>query len=469
MKKIILGLIILIYVNAEAQTPAPVSSFPTVPGTSKGSFLYAIKGGVSMKILGDSIIIDAQRYADSLKAVVVAQAATQAATIAGKQATLVNGTNFSTVNNQSLLTGTNITISAASIKPLYRDLAPALGAATWNYDSSSTAKVITAGTINLSITGAIPIGSTGVLIVTQSAGGGDSLKYNGSLISIAKQANKNSIVGFVKLANTYTFTVDTTNISIAQSGGFDASAQALFAAANTNSTYQNAVNNAIVGLKGITLAAGGTAWSRSVMINGRAGTSLTQQSYNWVDPTKYQYLYNGTFVWNANGTKFDGTNFVNTGITPSTSFTGTTSDVSIINVVGQPTTISGGIIGVIDQTNSITFGEFITPTIFEYALNTSPVDITIASQTGRYITSYLNSTTLNSYKNGSLLDSRAVANNPTFIAYNICEGGYGTASSPIYKSDARIDVTQIINSKLTASEAASIDAVWATYQTALGR
>ena len=457
MKKLMLGLIILLTANVYAQTPAPVSSFPVATGKGEGSFLYTIQGGISKKILTDSISKQAKNYADSVAAL--------------KQAALVSATNIKTVNGNSLLGAGDVVISSASIKPLYRDLIVSSGSTTWNFDSSSTARAVTAGTLSLSITGAVPIGSTGVLVVTQSGAGGDSLKYNGSLINIAKQPNKNSLVGFVKVLNNYIFSVDTTNISIAQSGSFDPSAQALFAAAGTNSSYQTAVNNAIVALKGINLTAGGTAWSKSVMINGRAGTSLLQQSYNWKDPTTYNYIYNGTFVYNANGTKFDGSvNYINTNIIPSTSFVGTTTDVSLFTIISQATTVSGAVIGAIDQTNNRIFGHYFTPTVFEYALNTPNVDITIAAQLGRYLTSYTNATTLASYKNGALLDSRTVTPNTIPINFSMYEGAYNTTTAAaIYRSDALVGVTQVINSKLTASEAAQIDAVWLNYQTALGR
>ena len=81
-------------------------------------------------------------------------------------------------------------------------------------------------------------------------------------IGIAKQANETSLVGFVKLANSFIFSVDTGNIVIAQTAGsgrggnYNQDGKALFTAASTNYTYKNAVNAAIVSLKGIPLAEG---------------------------------------------------------------------------------------------------------------------------------------------------------------------------------------------------------------------
>lgn len=223
-------------------------------------------------------------------------------------------------------------------------------------------------------------------------------------------------------------------------------------------------------MKAITLAAGGTAWSKSVMINGRAGGTLAEQSFNWRNPTLYNYTYNGTFTYSPNGTQFNGTNnYISTGITPSTNFTGTTSDIAIVNVVGTNPSPGGVIFGSLDNTVGLNFYTTPNATTFGYAINTGRTDATSPSGVGRFITFYSTSSILNSYRNGTLLNSAAFGVNATFSTLQIFEGAANVNSTPSYFASERIDVTQIINSKLTVAESQAIDAVWATYQTALSR
>lgn len=506
-------LMLLIAVVSFAQIK--ISALPTATGKGTGGFIPIVQGGVTRKITADSLVIAAKNYADSLKTVLVAAVATKQTTldntniktingtsvlgsgnivitgggtpldtttiyskinqntaaIGTKQSNLQSGININTINGLSLLGASNIVIAGASSKALYKDLTLVPGGITpFNFDSSSTAKLTTSGLVNIDITGSVTTGSTGILMITQSATGNDTLKYNGTIINIGKIANKTSLVGFIKLASSFIFSVDTTNISIAQTGGtgiYDSSSTALFAVALTNASYKNAVNNAIVALKGITLAAGGTAWSKSVMINGRAGTTLTQQSFNWKNPAQYNYTYNGTFTYNANGTQFNGTNnYIGTGITPYTSFTGTSADIAIINVVGANPTPAGVIFGAYTTANLYTQ---ITPSLFAYGVGTSEVDIPSTNTIGRFITFYSDATTLKSYRNATLLDSRTVTVNAYFVGTELLEGAVNAGATPSSFTSARVDVTQIINSKLTVAEAQAIDAVWATYQTALSR
>ena len=422
MKKTILFFIILLSVKIFAQTK--VSALPDAAGLGNNSLIAIVENGVSKKLNTDVLLSPLGKRIDSLRGII-------------------------------------------STKPLYRDVISNNNIAIWNYDSSSTANLVHQGNTALNITGTIPIGSTGVLLFNQGYPNNETLTYNGTSIPIGNTSGKTSVVGFIKLANSYVFSVDTTSFTIAQSGGYDASSQALFTAAGINATYKTAVDNAIKGLKAITLTAGGTAWSKSTMINGRAGTSLAQQSYNWKDPSLYQYTYLGTFSYNANGTQFSGTNYINTGITPSTAFTGTTSDISIVNVIGTVPTTGGIFIGALN--GSVNFYEGVTSTTMDAAIGFGDFSLTTSPITARYIFSYLNGTTFNSYKNGSLLDSRTVSNNPTFASIPVFEGGVNENGTVNYLPNVRIDVTQIINSKLTPSEAAAIDGVWATYQSTLGR
>lgn len=401
-----------------------------------------------------------------------------AGAIGGKQNNLVTGLNSPSINGIALANNPqNILIAGASSKSLYKDITVTPGTTTiWNFDSSSTAKITTNGTVNIDIAGSIPAGSTGVLVVTQSASGNDTLKYNGTVINIGKIANKTSFVGFIKLANTFVFSVDTIGLVVAQTssvaipaGSYDADATTLFTAASTNTSYKDAVNAAIVSLKGITLAAGGTAWSKSVMINGRAGTNLTQQSFNWKNPAKYNYTYNGTFTYATQGTQFSGSNFIGTGLIPSRDFTGVSTDLSMISVIGLNPTPGGLLLGGLDLTANVSLYLETGANIFGYAFGTGEIPIT-TTPIGRFVTFYSDPTTLKSYKNGTLLDSRVVAPATNLFSIEMLEGGGNANGTPSYFSTGtRVDVTQIINSKLTVAEAQAIDAVWATYQTALSR
>ena len=425
MKKFIFIPFILFSFLLNAQR---ISVLPTINNKGLGGFLPISQSGVTSKISVDSLVKNANNYTDSLR-------------------------------------------YSLNIKSLYKEVFPVANIVTWNFDTTQTIKITANTNLALLLSGQIPTGAAGIALVTQT--GGNELSFNNTALKIAKIAAKNTIVGMVRLNNGYIFTVDTTSIFIGDSTAivYDVNAQALFTAANTNSSYRAAVNNAITSLKGVTLAAGGTAWTKSLMINGRAGSSLLQQSYNWKDTGAYKYTYNGTFVYNPNGTQFDGsTNSLSLGFTPSIAFTQTTTDISTINIVGVAPTIGGVFFGGLDGATGTNFFKGMNATQITSSFYYPEVALTPVSVTGRYISSFSTATNFNTYRNGTLIDSRAVAPTATHLTFAIAEGAAGIANGGLaYFTNPRIDVTQIIQSKLTANEAAQIDAIWATYQTALNR
>lgn len=467
MKKLFLitsTMLIFTFINAQK-----TSTLPSALGRGQTASIFIVENGTSKKISVDSLLKTSYELITQ-----------NAALLGGKQNVLIDGLTIKTINNQPLIGNGNLNIIGASNKPLFENITSKINAGnlTWNFDSSSTASISTNSNINLNITGSIPTGATGILTVTQSAAGNNNLNYNGIALNIAKQANKTSIVGFVKNENGILFSIDTTVNFIADAGSsvnYDVDATALFTAAATNNSYKTAVNDAIIALKGINLAAGGTAWTKSIMINGRAGTNLTQQSFNWKNQNQYNYVYNGPFVYNSKGTQFNGVdNDVSTGITPSTAYTGTTSDIAYFNVIGDyPAPAGGFVLGGANTGTGENFYLAPNASNFTYEINGSYVVAPSPSPVGRFFTFYSSATVLNSYRNGVLLDSRSTAPRLNLLPFQIYEGAISvnnaTGTGVQYRSAARIDVTQIINSKLTVAEAQAIDAIWANYQTALNR
>lgn len=471
MKKLLFCFLVLCSFSSMAQK---ITDLPTATGRGAGSFIPVVQGAVTKKLNLDSIAIPAKNYTDSVKDTLLTRINSNQGQLGTKQANLISGLNLATINGLSLLIPNNITIAGASPKPLSKSIASnAGGIAIWNFDSSSTVVLTNEGTADLQITGSIPTGSTGILVFKQGAINIDLLKYNGSFLNIGRSPNKISIVGFYKRDNDFIFSIDTTASIVAAIGMFDPSSQLLFDSALTNLSYKAAVDNAIKGLKAITLAAGGTAWSKSILINGRAGTNIIQQSYNWRTPGLYNYVYNGSFNYAGQGTQFDGAISLTTNLNLNTVLTSIT-DVSVFTVLGtlpNPTTFAdrGQILGTyspLEPTALYISSE--SSTDFRYAFN-APVIVINTQPIGRFLVSYLDASTVNSYKNGTLLDSRAVSTFSAISNFQLTEGALNYNGTPQNFSSGRTDVTQIINSKLTVTEAQAIDAVWATYQTALNR
>ena len=101
------------------------------------------------------------------------------------------------------------------------------------------------------------------------------------------------------------------------------------------------------------------------MINGRAVSSLEQQAFNWKDPAQYNYTYNGSFTYNADGTQFTGTNHIRTSLIPLTALTGTTTDVAVVNVVGTNPTPAGIIFGNVGNNVSSLYTQLTTVLFYD--------------------------------------------------------------------------------------------------------
>ncbi len=101
MKRIITGILLLLTSSLYAQKN---SQLPQATGTGKGGSVTIVQSGISKKILTDSIIAPAKKYADSLQAVINGL-------LSNKQATLVSGTNIKTINGVALPGSGNIQLN----------------------------------------------------------------------------------------------------------------------------------------------------------------------------------------------------------------------------------------------------------------------------------------------------------------------------------------------------------------------
>ena len=185
MKKIILGLMILITANAYAQTPQPVSTYPTATGRGEGSFLYAIQGGVSKKLLIDSINQTAKKYADSINALVNAQVTANIAAIQQRADSFRNNAGVLEVRKN----GAFIPQFTFPVSPIIDSqyLRRDINNNTTNISANTAGITTKQNLINLTTTGtgsATFIPSTGALNIPISSGGGgggsgiDSLSYH---------------------------------------------------------------------------------------------------------------------------------------------------------------------------------------------------------------------------------------------------------------------------------------------------
>ena len=257
------------------------------------------------------------------------------------------------------------------------------------------------------------------------------------------------------------------------SGTYDVDAQALFTAAGTTGdNYKTAVNNAIVALKGITLAAGGTAWSKSLMVNGRAGSTLAEQAVNWKTPGTYNYTYFNGIVYNANGTKFDGiSQYINTNLNTSIAFAGIgLSDITMVSVIGQyPSSAINQNTYSVPGPSNILAQPSQAGGYTSYLSEGGIVAANPLGTVGRYINTYTAPNNVRLYRNGTQIGFEVFTPTAVFPNNILYEGANKFGVDFVNFTQARIDVTQIITSKLTAGEVASIDAVWASYESALSR
>ena len=169
MKKTILFFIILLSVKIFAQTK--VSALRDAAGLGNNSLIAIVENGVSKKLNTDVLLSPLGKRIDSLRA-----------------------------------------------KPLYKVLTAIGNAVTLNFDSAAVVKITTAGNTFLNFSASLPTGSTGLILLTQSAAGNDNFSYNGSPLNIARISNKTTLLGFVKNETGYIFSSDTTGFFIAETG-----------------------------------------------------------------------------------------------------------------------------------------------------------------------------------------------------------------------------------------------------------
>lgn len=207
------------------------------------------------------------------------------------------------------------------------------------------------------------------------------------------------------------------------------------------------------------------------MVNGRAGATLAEQAVNWKTPGTYNYTYFNGIVYNANGTKFDGVDdYINTNLNPSIAFAGIgLSDITFVSVIGQyPSAAANQAIYAIPGNNIAAYPSQAAG----YLSFLSEGGITASNPlgtVGRYINTYTASNSVRLYRNGTQIGAEVFTPTAVFPNNLLYEGATKFGADFVNFTQARIDVTQIINSKLTAGEAAAIDAVWAAYESALSR
>jgi hypothetical protein len=104
------------------------------------------------------------------------------------------------------------------------------------------------------------------------------------------------------------------------SGGYDADAQAFFDAAGiTDSTQKTAVNDFVVGAKGITLTVGGSFWDGLYVAYPMVGGDATKHSYNLKNPAANQISWTATVTHGSTGATGNGTSgFGDTGLNANT-------------------------------------------------------------------------------------------------------------------------------------------------------
>jgi len=248
--------------------------------------------------------------------------------------------------------------------------------------------------------------------------------------------------------------------------GFDPDAQAFFTSANiTDATQQNAVNALVIGLK-----ANGT-WSKHQAIYPFVGGTALQHSFNLKDPATFQIVWGGTVTHNANGITGNGsTGYGDTGYTPSISATLGSNSISLYCRTAKAalTTVEMGCQATGEWGLALRYP---TTVFFPMLQGTSSQypGATLAATTGWILASRNNTTTIQGYRNGSVVvDSAQTQSSLTNMNAPISvlasrQGAGWNRFSPVNLASVSIGLG------LTAGEITADYTTIQAFQTALGR
>jgi hypothetical protein len=245
---------------------------------------------------------------------------------------------------------------------------------------------------------------------------------------------------------------------------FDPDAQAFItAAAITDNTQQNAINNLVLDLKGFSI------WSKMKAIYPIVGGTASQHKWNLKDPQDTNGAFRLTFAsgWthSANGMTPNGTSaFANTQLNTSTQLTLNSHSFGVYSRTNNTTT--NFVYGVTDATNFLTNnlggGNFVSGTsasnLFTYTANPS-TSLLMASRTSN--------TVFRGFRAGVFLNenTNSISLLPNFTFYL---GARNTSNTAQFFSVHQLAFA-FLGDGLTDTESANLYTAVQAYQTTLGR
>jgi hypothetical protein len=247
----------------------------------------------------------------------------------------------------------------------------------------------------------------------------------------------------------------------ASGGGVDPDAQAFITAAGiTDPTQQSAINTLVVDLKGYSI------WTKFKAIYPIVGGVASSHAVNLKTPGTFNLTFATGWTHSSTGMTPNNT-YADTFLTPSTSLSLNNSHVSYYsrtNVTGQVHIEMGSSNGLSGQI----IVQYNNNTQRYVAVNNSGALVPLlANTTGLLIENRRSSTEIQSYKSGSLVNTKAVnsvqlGNQKIYLG---CWNNNGTAASRSTKQCSFAS----IGDGLTDTEAANFYTAVQAYQTTLGR
>lgn len=269
------------------------------------------------------------------------------------------------------------------------------------------------------------------------------------------------------------FTTDKTLAELTTSvpSGYDADSETYFTAASIIDTpTKDAADTVTTGLKAISMTAGGTGWSKALVLPILAGPDLAAQCVNLKNPGTHDLTLNGSMSYNANGLNYDGVDdYADPNFTPITHFSGSTAEWSILIGIGtNPGTLDRCAMGT-NGDGSIYFYPKLTGGDIDFTGYSADQTTTPAATIGRYIITWDGATTLKLYRNGVAIKTVSVTPQAAHSTYKFYFGARSTSNTATFFTNERHNFYGIWDAAMTAGEAAAVDAVFSAYQTAMGR
>ena len=265
------------------------------------------------------------------------------------------------------------------------------------------------------------------------------------------------------------FSYSQLSIGILESSRLDADAQAFIsAAAITNATQIDAINNLVEGLKADGI------WSKMKAIYPFIGGTASTHKFNLKDPrdldAAFRLLFVGGWTHSSTGALPNGTSgYANTFLTPATTLTLNNSHLSYYsrsNVAGRTGIAIGSYNNVFTSGNQIAI-RWTDDNFYSNIDNAALIVATNTNTTGFYITSRTASNLIKSYKNNSLLGSNTTSsvtlNNAAIFLGARSDGGL------VVLFDNKECAFSSIGDGLTDTEAANYYTRVQAFQTALNR